>query len=101
MGTLKEYAKQYESAKTTKNISELEEVPVDLNLEDDEFEVEKDGETKTVKQKVIQLNDEVYRVPNSVIEQLRVHIENNPNLVKFKVSKKGTGFDTRYTVIPL
>jgi len=97
MPTLGEYAKTYES-KTTKNIAELPEVSTDLYLEDDEFEFE----GKTIKQKVLNINNEIYRVPNSVIKQLRVHMEENPDLKKFKVNKKGTTKnDTEYTVIPL
>jgi hypothetical protein len=48
------------------------------------------------------VDDEKYRVPISVIQQLQVMIEDNPNLKKFKVKKTGEGKDnTRYTVIPL
>ena len=102
MAKLDEFAKTYES-KVAKNISELSEVPVNLELEDDEFETtdRKTGDTKVVKQKVISLNNENYRVPNSVFQQLRIILEDNPNLKKFKVKRSGTGMETRYQVIPL
>jgi septation ring formation regulator EzrA len=102
MVKLTEFAKSYDS-KTTKNISDLPEVSIDIDLVDDEFEfAEANGNTKTVKQKVVVIEDEKYRVPTSVIQQLKVMLEDNPNLKKFKVKKTGEGKDnTRYTVIPL
>lgn len=101
MSKINEFAKGFES-KATKNIADLPEVSVDLELEDDEFEFEKDGKVKTVRQKVIRFNDESYRVPISVIQQLKVILEDNPNLKKFKVKRSGsTKEDTRYQVIPL
>ena len=102
MGTIKEEAQAYES-KATKNISELPEVSTDLSLKDDEFEfTDNDGNIKKVKQKIIEVNGENYRVPISVIQQLQVMIEDNPEIKKFKVKKTGAGKEnTRYTVIPL
>ncbi len=101
--TLKEEAEAYEPAAKTKNISELETVSTNLKLEDDSFTfTEKDGQEKTVKQKVIVVDNEKYRVPLSVIGSLKVILEDNPELEKFKVKKTGEGKDgTKYTVIPL
>ena len=102
MVTIREFAKSYET-KSTKNISDLPEVPADIELEDDDYEfTDKNGQVKTVKQKVVNLNGEAYRVPVSVVQQLKVLIEDNPGLKKFKVKRSGTGKDdTRYQVIPL
>ena len=102
MATLGEFAKSYEPKKT-KNISELNKIPIDLQLEDDEFEgTDFDtGEPKMVKQKVVTLNGEKYRVPFTVINDLQAILKQNPNLKEFNVSKKGTGKATKYTVIPL
>lgn len=98
---LSEEAKAYES-KQTHNIADLEECSVEMELEDDEFETEDDkGHPKTVKQKVTKVNGENYRVPNSVLKQLKVFLDDNPNLKKFKVKKSGQGLNTEYTVIPL
>ena len=59
-------------------------------------------ETKKVKQKVVIVDGEKYRIPASVIAQLKVIIEDNPNCKKFKVKKSGTTMDeTRYLVIPI
>jgi len=104
MTKLNAFAKDYEPASKTKNIADLKEVSTDIELEDDEFEVKdkKTNEVKTVKQKVIIVDGEKYRVPASVIAQLKVILEDNPNCKKFKVKKSGTTIDdTRYQVIPL
>ncbi|MBU1235069.1 MAG: hypothetical protein KKC77_19450 [Proteobacteria bacterium] len=104
MATLNEYAKGYEPAAKTKNIADLKEVSTGLELEDDEFEItdKNTKQPKTVKQKVITVDGEKYRVPNSVIQQLKVILEDNPECKKFKVKKSGTTIDdTRYQVIPL
>jgi len=103
MATLNDYAKEYTPQASTKNIADLSEVSTDLELVEDKFEFEdKNGNAKEVVQKVIVVNNEKYRVPVSVIQQLKVILEDNPNLKKFKVRKSGsTKDDTRYQVIPL
>lgn len=104
MTKLNEYAESYEPASKTKNIADLKEVSTDMDLIDDEFKIT-DKITKaekTVKQKVITVNNEKYRVPASVISQLKIILEDNPKCTKFKVKKSGTTIDdTRYQVIPL
>jgi hypothetical protein len=104
MSKINEYAKGYAPQQTTKNIADLQEVSVDLEIEDDEYEFTDKAtkEVRTIKQKVIKLNGETYRVPVTVIQQLKVILEDNPALKKFKVKKSGsTKDDTRYQVIPL
>ena len=104
MSKIGEFAKAYVPQQTTKNITDLPEVSTDLDLEDDEYEfTDKTTKQKVqIKQKVINVNGENYRVPLSVIQQLKVVMEDNPNLKKFKVKKSGTTKDdTRYQVIPL
>lgn len=102
MPTLNEYAQGYEPTATTKNISDLPQVSTDLELVDDEFEFTKNGETKIVKQKVIIVEGEQYRVPVSVIQQIKVLLEDNPALKTIKVKKSGTTKDdTKYQVIPV
>lgn len=104
MSKIGEYAKAYEPTAKTKNISELKEVSTDLDLIDDEFTY-KDRDTKqdkTVKQKVIVVDGEQYYCPMTVIQQLKVLLEDNPTLKKFKVKRSGsTKEDTRYQVIPI
>lgn len=100
MGTIKEEAEGYEP-KQTKTIADLEVVPINLVIKEDSFEVEENGEVKTVDQKVVTIEGEVYRVPNSVLKDLKVMLEDNPDLTSFKVKKTGEGMKTSYTVIPL
>jgi len=100
MSKISEYVKDYEPTTKTKNIAELDKVSTDLELQDDDYEFTKDGETKTVKQKVIVVDGENYRVPVTVIQQLKILIEDDPDLKSFKVKRSGsTKDDTRYQVI--
>jgi len=100
---INEFAKGFKSSIKTKNIADLQEVSTDLELEDDEFEVtdKVTKQVKTVKQKVISINGENYRVPISVIQQLKIILEDNPAVKKFKVKKSGSDLDTKYQVIPI
>lgn len=95
--TIKDEAKDYEPKQATKNISELQSVSTDLVVEDDSFEFE----GKEIKQKIVVVNGERYRMPVSVIRDLKVILDDNPNLKAFKVKKTGQQMETRYTVIPL
>lgn len=99
---ISDFAKAYESS-TTKNIADLSEVSVEHEVLDDSFETtdKKTGQIKTVNQKIITIDNVNYRVPVSVFEQLKIVLEDNPNLKKFKVKKSGTGMETKYQVIPL
>ena len=102
MASLTEFAQAYEPTSKTRNISELKEIPTSSQIIDDEFTVDKGKETeKIVKQKVIVIGNEKFRVPFSVIADLKAILEKNPTMQKFSVSKKGTGLQTKYTVIPL
>ena len=101
MVTLGEYAKEHIQTTATKNIAELPEVLVGMEIVEDSFEFEKDGETKTVNQQVVVIDNVKYRVPTSVINQLQIHLDDNPTMKKFKVRSSGSGMDTRYTIIPL
>jgi len=104
MSKISDFAKEYESPSATKNIADLKEVSTDIELLDDEFEFtdKATGKPKKVMQKVIVVDDEKYRVPITVIQQLKIILEDSPALKKFKVKRSGTTKDdTRYQVIPL
>lgn len=98
MSTLKDFAMTYEGGTRTKNIAELSEVPTSLVIQSKEL---KDREGTAFTLHYIEVNGEHYRVPISVISHLRLILEENPNLQKFKVRKTGEGLGTEYTVIPL
>ena len=98
MTKLKELAKTYES-KTTKNVADLERVPVDMEVEQRTF---KQGTPEEFTVDVIVVDGEDYRVPASVLIQLKIHLAEISNLKYIKVAKHGDGLKgTTYTVIPL
>ena len=97
MGTLGQEADKYEPPKT-KNISELEKVSVNAEVEEREFTKE-DG--TSFKVKVIVVDDEDYRDPKSVLKALKTIREEKPELKFIKVKKTGEGLKTEYTVITL
>jgi len=97
MATLRNEAQAYEP-QHTKNIADLKDVSVDLNLEDREG---KDKEGIAFKYKVVVVNGEDYRVPGKVLGDLKSILEKKPTLKTFAVSKQGTGLNTQYTVIPM
>jgi len=99
MGTIKEEAQAYEP-KQTKNIADLEKVSVELIIDPEERTgTDKDG--NVFKYKVTIIDGEEYRVPDSVLKALKVHLEQKPDLKEFKVVKSGEGLNTTYTVVPL
>jgi len=97
METLKSAAEKYVPP-TTKNITELARVPVDIETKDETFTKE-DGEEFTIKK--ISVDNEDYRVPVSVLKQLKEILKEMPNLKFFKVTSSGSGIKTTYTTIPL
>ena len=98
METLKQAAQNY-VPQTTKNIADLEEVNIeDVKLEDREG---KDKDGSPFKYKVFVLNEEEYRVPGSVIGQIKGILEKNSTLKRICVTKKGAGLNTEYQVIPV
>lgn len=93
MAKLKDEALAHEAKARVKNIAELNSIPTDL-------EVQSETDAEFPYQYVI-VEDEKYRVPGSVLGNLKVILVENPDLKRFKVAKTGEGMDTRYTVIPL
>jgi len=97
MVTVKEKAESYESPKT-KNIADLELVSVDENIQE---RVYKEGEEDEFTLNVMVIDGEDYRVPDSVLKDLKALVEDNPKLTHFKVLKSGSRMKTSYTVVPL
>ena len=97
MAKLNEEALNYETP-TTKNIADLEIVQTDLELHD---RVGRGADGEEFKYKVIIIQGEEYRVPGSVLGNLKAILAKKADLKTFSVTKQGTGMNTKYTVIPL
>lgn len=92
MSSLKQTAQDY-VPRQIKSIADLPEVSVDCEVKEN-FEAE-------FPYKFIEFNDDEYKVPDSVLRDLKMMLADNVNLKRFKVKKDGAGLKTRYTVIPL
>jgi hypothetical protein len=75
----------------------LEVVRTDIDVTDETFGEGEDSFTL----KVATIGDEKYRIPVSVLKNLKSILEVKPNLKTFRVKKSGSGMNTEYTVIPL
>jgi hypothetical protein len=84
--------------KTARNITELKTVSVDFVVHNEKGI---DGEGEEYTYNYIEVNGERYRVPNTILKDLKAIREKKPALKTFTVSKTGEGRNTRYTVIPL
>ena len=92
MPTLKQTAQDY-VPKQIKNVAELPHISVDMEvLTNTEAEFP---------YKFIEINGEEYKVPDSVVRDIKTMLEENPKLTAFKVKKAGEGRKIRYTVIPV
>lgn len=98
MAKLKEEALAYEPQQS-KNIAELEVVSVDLDVKESEEFLDSEG--KPFRYKYVIKDGEKYRVPNSVLEQVKGFLTERPTMTKFKVKKSGSGLNTKYQVIPI
>ena len=97
MANIRESAKAFEP-KTTKNVADLEKLDVELSVEDRQGTNE---EGKTFDYKVVIKDGEEYRIPSSVLSQIKTILEARPAQKFVKVVKKGTGMNTVYTVIQM
>ena len=98
MTTFIEAARQY-TAKLTLNITDLERIPVDIQIFDDGEGIDSKG--KTFYYSYFLINNEEYRVPNSVLKQLQEIEKVKPDVKFVVVTKKGVGLNTDYTTVPL
>jgi len=94
---IKEFAKEY-VPQQMKNIADLEVVKTDIEIK---REVREDQNKEKYTVMFIVVGDEEYRVPGSVVGQLKTLIEAKPDLTSFKVVRTGQGMNTKYQVIPL
>ena len=98
MRTIKEAAQNYEP-KRMKNVADLEVIRTDIRIVENEKRKDQNDEEYSVSYFV--LNDEEYRIPVSVLEQLKSILEKKPELKTFNVKKTGEGKGTKYQVITL
>lgn len=97
MSSLKDFAKSYEP-KQMGNIADLKVVDTSVEIK---TETRKDKDNADYIVSFIVVNGQEFRVPMSIIEQLKAIIESKPDLKTFKVNKTGTGMGTKYQVIAL
>jgi len=76
-----------------KSIADLNGVSVDMKIE-----CEKSSQFPY---KYLQIDNIRYKIPNSVIKQMKDILELNPKVRAFKVKKTGSGIKTTYTTIPI
>ena len=97
MTTIKEAALAF-VPQQTKNITELDKVSVQIVVQ---RKTVAEGTEKEFSYNYTLVDGEEYRVPVSVLKQLKSHLEEKPNITHFKVKASGSGKNTEYTVIPL
>lgn len=94
MATLKEEAEAYEP-KVTLNIADLDKVDLSFPMQDREGT---DKDNKPYKYKVMVVNEIEYRVPVTVLEEIKKMLTLKSDLTHVKVTKSGSGLNTRYSV---
>tara|TARA_Y100000310_G_C20552940_1_gene749049 strand:- start:119 stop:412 length:294 start_codon:yes stop_codon:yes gene_type:complete len=97
MTTLKDFAKEFEPQQM-KNIADLEVVRTDIEIKE---ETRKDREDQEYHVMFVVVDGEEYRVPPSVVTQIKGILEAKPKIASIKVIKSGQGLATQYQVIPL
>lgn len=97
MATVKELAENYVPASSL-TIADLEAVSASQEIIEKTYKKDTDDEYTN---NVIVQGDKDYRVPDTVLKQLKVMIAEKPEMTTFKVKKEGEGITTTYTVIPL
>jgi len=95
--SIKQAAQIYQP-KSAKNVTELKSVSVDLVMQ---LETGTTNEGEEFSYNFIEVSGEKYRIPDSVLANLKAILEKKPTLKTFAVSKTGEGRQTKYTVIPL
>ncbi len=94
MSSLKETAEGYEP-KRTLNIVDLDKVDLSFPIEDRKG-TNNDGEEFSYH--VLVANDQEYRVPNTVLEEIQKILKLKPEAKFVNVTKKGSGLNTSYSV---
>lgn len=94
MTTLKEEAQAYEP-KRTLNIADLDRVDISFPIEQ---RTGTDKEGKEFRYKVMVVNNVEYRVPYTVLDEIKKMLSLKPDITHVKVNQTGSGLNTRYSV---
>jgi len=97
MTSLGETAKAF-VPKQTFNVADLEAVSVESKVE---ARTGTDKEGHEFAYNVVIVGGNEYRVPASVLADIKTLLEAKPTLKTVKVIKKGQGLNTKYSVIPM
>ena len=97
MTSIKEFAKTHEP-RSMRNIVELETVRADIEIKEEDRKDQNNDEYPVM---FVVVDAVEYRVPSSVVTQLKAIIAAKPDLASFKVTKSGEGKGTKYQVISL
>ncbi len=94
MTSLKETAQEY-TPKRTLNVTDLDKVDLSFNVEDRNGT---NSEGKDFSYKVIVVNSQEYRVPATVLEEIKKIVKIKPEAKFVKVTSTGSGLNTSYSV---
>ena len=94
---LKESAQAYTPPQTM-NIVELKKVPLSIEVFE-ETHNDNDGQPFTGMYAIVE--GQKYRVPYSVLNQIKMILAEQPTVKFVKVTKTGTGMGTKYMVMPV
>ena len=97
MANLRETAKAF-VPQTTKSIAELEVVSLDVPIQERKG-TNKEGTAYAFHVAIVM--GEEFRVPSSVLNDIKAIMTAKPGLKTIRVLKKGQGMNTSYTVVPL
>ena len=97
MATLRESAEEY-TPMVTLNVADLKEVSTEIDINN---KVVNEGTKDQFSYNFIVVDGQEYRVPKTVLKQLKAQLEEKPDSTLFKVKKSGEGLNTEYNVIML
>ena len=97
MENMKEFLANYEPP-TTESIAELGYLDLSFPLRKFEGERENNGEIESFSYYYIEKDGKRYRIPVSVLSQVKKILEKEPDASEFKVTRTGEELNTRYFV---
>lgn len=95
--TIRDASLTYKPKAEELNISELDSIPVDIKVWD-KPKKKQDGTPYVIK--VFELEGKLYRMPLTVLRDLKAMLGKKPHIQTFAVLKEGEGNESHYTVMP-